>query len=197
VQYTRRDWRNRNKIKTPQGTTWLTIPVEVKGKYFQKIRDTVVSDHAWPQDHWRTIRHSYCRAAHFRDYKETLEELYMGCKETSLSLINHRFLTAICRLLGITTKMTWSMQYSIAEGRTERLVSLCKQASAEVYISGPAARDYIKSEIFERDGIELVYFDYDGYPDYRQLYPPFVHEVSVLDLLLNEGSEARKYMKSF
>ena len=197
VQYTRRDWRNRNKIKTPLGTAWLSIPVEVKGKYFQKIRDTVISDRIWAQDHLRTIRHFYCKAAHFDEYKDVLEELYLGCNETSLSLINYRFLSTICGLLGIRTKLSWSMQYSITEGKTERLVSLCKQAGAEVYISGPAARDYIQPEIFEQEGVELVYFDYDGYPEYRQLYPPFVHEVSMLDLLLNEGADARKYMKTF
>lgn len=197
VQFTRRDWRNRNKIKTPQGTAWLTIPVEVKGKYFQKIRDTVVSDTAWPRHHWKTIRQFYSRAAHFDDYKDLLEDLYLGCQEKALSLINYRFLQAFCRLLGITTRLSWSMQYSIADGKTERLVSICKQAKAETYISGPAARVYIRPEIFEREGIQLVYFDYGSYPEYRQLYPPFVHEVSVLDLLLNEGSEAKKYMRSF
>ncbi|MGP0074386.1 MAG: WbqC family protein [Bryobacteraceae bacterium] len=197
MQYTRRDWRNRNKIKVPQGTTWLTIPVEVKGKYFQKIRDTVVSDPDWSRNHWKTIQTFYVNALHFGDYKHLFENLYLGCEEKSLSLINHRFLTAICRELGICTKLTWSMQYSMAEGKTERLVSLCKQAHAGVYISGPSARDYIRPELFHQEGIELVYFDYAGYPEYRQLYPPFEHAVSVVDLLLNEGPEAAKYMRSF
>jgi hypothetical protein len=197
VQYTRRDWRNRNKIKTPQGTAWLSIPVEVKGKYLQKIRETAVSDRDWPRNHWRTICQFYSKATHFSDYKDTLEELYLGSSETSLSLINYRFLNAICKLLGIRTKLSWSMEYSIAEGKTERLVSLCRQAGAAVYISGPAAREYMQPELFEQEGIRLEYFDYGGYPEYRQLYPPFVHEVSVLDLLLNEGTGAPKYMKTF
>jgi hypothetical protein len=197
VQYTRRDWRNRNKIKTPNGTAWLSIPVEVKGRYLQKIRDTIVSDRDWPRSHWKSICQFYSKANHFGDYKDLLEELYLGSSETLLSLINYRFLSALCNLLGIRTKLTWSMQYSGNEGKTERLVSLCRQAGASVYISGPAARDYIRPEAFEREDIQLVYFDYSGYPEYRQLYPPFVHEVTVLDLLLNEGADAPKYMKSF
>lgn len=197
MQYTRRDWRNRNKIKTPQGAAWMTVPVEVKGKYFQKISDTVISDPGWARDHWKTIRQFYAKAAHFDEYRDQLEDLYMGSRETSLSLINYRFLSGICGMLGITTKLSWSMDYSPAEGKTERLVSLCEQAGAKVYLSGPAAREYIQPEIFEGEGIELVYFNYDGYPEYRQRYPPFIHGVTVLDLILNEGREARNYMKSF
>ena len=75
MQYTRRDWRNRNQIKTPQGRCWLTIPVDVKGKYLQKIRETTVSDAGWAQDHWKTIRQFYARARYFDDYREEFEEL--------------------------------------------------------------------------------------------------------------------------
>src|SRR5438046_4323553 len=67
VQYTRRDWRNRNLIKTPQGLRWLTIPVEVKGKYYQSIRDTKIADPVWAASHWQTIVHNYGRAPHVRD----------------------------------------------------------------------------------------------------------------------------------
>jgi hypothetical protein len=197
MQYTRRDWRNRNRIKTPQGTCWLTIPTDVKGKYFQKICETKVSDPGWATDHWKSIRQFYSRARYFQDYHKVLEELYLGCDETSLSSINYRFLKAFCGLLGIATVLTWSMQYTMPEGKTERLVGICKQAGATTYLSGPAAKDYIEPELFASEGIELVYFDYAGYAPYNQLYPPFVHEVSMVDLLLNEGSNAPQFMKSF
>jgi WbqC-like protein family len=197
MQYTRRDWRNRNKIKTPQGAMWLTIPVDVKGKYFQKIRDTTVSDRDWADAHWKSIRQFYIRAPYFQQYRDVLETLYLDCKETSLSAINYRFLVALCGMLDIPTKLTWSMDYSIVEGKTERLVDLCKQAGAGVYLSGPAARDYIDAELFAQAGIDLVFFDYSGYPEYHQLFPPFAHDVSVIDLLLNEGPAAPQFMKSF
>lgn len=197
IQYTRRDWRNRNRIKTANGVRWLTIPVEVKGKYFQKIKDTMVSDAAWNYKHWDSIVNSYSRAIYFGKYKEMFEELYLGCTEKYLSRINHRFLVAICKLLGISTKISWSMDYLLAEGKTERLVDLCKQAVADEYISGPSAMEYMDEDLFKKEGIQLSYIDYSGYPEYNQLYSPFDHAVSIIDLIFNEGPDAQQYMKSF
>ncbi len=198
VQYTRRDWRNRNKIKTPRGLRWLTIPVRVKGRYYQKVRETEVSDLGWGETHWQSIVHNYSRAGHFDTYRDLFEELYLGQSESFLSRINYRFLTAICRLLGIRTKLAWSMDYAITEGeKTERLVDLCKQAGATEYLSGPAAKAYMKEGLFEDEGIALRYMDYSGYPEYNQLFPPFEHGVSIVDLIFNEGPDAPRYMRSF
>ena len=194
MQYTRRDWRNRNRIKTPAGARWLTIPVEVKGKYFQAIKDTVVGDPAWNRQHWRLIVQNYSKARYFRDYKDCFEELYLGATDHFLSQINYHFLAAICRLLGITTKLSWSWDYEITEGKTERLISLCRQAGAAEYLSGPSATGYIDEDLFRQQGIKLRYMDYTGYPEYDQLFPPFDHQVSVIDLILNEGPEAPKYL---
>ena len=197
MQYTRRDWRNRNIIKSPTGLTKLTIPVAVKGKYLQQIKDTTVSDPSWNRHHWRTIVHCYSKAPHFSDYRELFEDLYLNTKETNLSLINYRFLTAVCRLLGIKTRITWSMDYQLTGDRMERLVNLCKQAGASSYLSGPAAKTYLCEDLFERQGIAVSYMDYSNYPEYRQLYPPFEPNVSIIDLILNEGPDATKFMKSF
>jgi len=197
MQYTRRDWRNRNKIKTPAGTTWLTIPVSSKGKYLQTISATAVSDPGWAAAHWKTISNFYARAPYFTHYSALFEELYLGCKQSSLSEINHRFLVAICSILGIPTRISRSSDYHLVEGKTERLVAICQQAGAGRYISGPAGRPYIDPRLFAEADIELVFFDYAGYPEYRQLYPPFRHDVSVIDLILNAGQDAPLYMKSF
>lgn len=197
MQYTRRDWRNRNKIKTPQGAQWLTIPVQVKGKYFQAIKETRVQDATWASDHWRTLKHTYGRTRFFDRYAPDLEKLYLGMQEELLSRINYQFLQYLCGVLGITTRLTWSMDYRVCEGKTERLVDLCQQAGATEYLSGPAARDYVEAELFERVGIQLSWMDYSGYPEYSQLHPPFDHFVTVLDLLFNEGPDAPRYMLSF
>lgn len=195
VQYTRRDWRNRNRIKSPQGVTWLTIPVQVKGKYHQRIIDTFVSDSDWAKTHWQTLAHHYGRAPHFRRYAELFEDLYLTCDELQLSRINYRFLRTICGLLEIDTKITWSSDYVLAPGRTERLVELCRQAGATEYLSGPAAKDYLDESLFAAVGIGVQWMDYSGYPEYPQLYPPFEHAVSIVDLLFNMGPEAAKYMR--
>lgn len=197
MQYTRRDWRNRNQIKTRDGLKWLTIPVVVKGNFFQKIKDTRVSDPGWARRHWESIVHNYSKAKHFALYREEFEQLYLGPQDSFLSQINYAFLSAICKILGINTRISWSDDYTSVEGKTERLVSLCKQAGATTYISGPAARDYIDETLFNNEGISLEYMDYSSYPEYRQLFPPFEHRVSIIDLIFNEGPDAPKYMKSF
>jgi hypothetical protein len=195
VQYTRRDWRNRNKIKGKDGTQWLTIPVEVKGKYFQRIRDTVIDDSQWAVKHWRTLAHSYAKAPCFPEYKDFLEDLYRSTHERFLSEVNYKFLRAVCQLLGIRTPITWSMQYTLGEGKTEKLLDLCQQAGATEYLSGPAAQDYLDESAFLRAGIRVRWMDYSGYPEYPQVHPPFDHGVSILDLLLHTGAQALQYMK--
>ena len=197
VQFTRRDWRNRNLIKTPRGLEWLTIPVAAKGQYHQKICDTQISEPGWGATHWRTIEHNYARAPYFELYRPLLEPLYAE-GEPSLSAVNRRFIGAICGILGITTRISWSMDYRpLKEGRTERLVDLCKRAGATEYLSGPSARDYIEPALFEAAGIGLRFYDYAGYPEYPQRFGKFEHGVSVLDLLFNTGPQAPRYMKSF
>lgn len=197
MQYTRRDWRNRNRIKTAHGTRWLTIPVEVKGKFFQKIRDTVVSDPNWATDHWESLVHAYGKAPGFRHYREEIERLYRTAPSRFLSEINRHFLEGLCRLMGITTPLTWSWDYQLAEDRNERLAGICTQAGADEYLSGPAAREYMDESVFTNRGVKVRWMDYSGYPEYPQPHPPFDHGVTVLDLLFSTGPEFRRYMKTF
>ena len=197
MQYTRRDWRNRNKLKTAQGLKWLSIPVLVKGKYYQKIADTMVSDKGWASDHWQTIKQFYSRTEFFNDYKKPIQDVYLGAQSDRLSQINFSFIKAINSILGIQTKITWSSDYELVEGRTERLLGICQQAGASTYVSGPAAKDYFDMSLADKLGIRVEWMDYSGYPEYRQLYPPFEHGVSILDLIFNEGPNSILFMNSF
>lgn len=198
VQFTRRDWRNRNRIKSPAGPRWLTIPVEVKGRYHQRIDETRVAGPDWAARHWRTIAGAYAGAACFDHHAGALERLYAeAAEEVLLSRINHRFLTAICGLLGIDTALSWSTDYEVTGRRTELLVALCRQAGATTYLSGPAARAYLDESAFAAAGVAVGWMDYGGYREYPQVHPPFVHEVSVVDLLLNTGPDAAQYLRSF
>jgi hypothetical protein len=194
VQYTRRDWRNRNVVKTQHGLHWLTIPVDVKGKYTQLIKDVRICDTTWSERHYKTIAASYARAPYFQVYRDALEELFRGATSPYLSEVNRRLLEGICRLLGITVQFTWSMDYQLVGDKVERLVSLCRQAGATSYLSGPSARNYIDATRFAAAGIELEFMNYDGYPEYPQLYPPFEHGVSVIDLLVSVGPASADYM---
>lgn len=197
VQFTRRDWRNRNRIKTADGTLWLTIPVRAKGRFAQLVRETEVSDLDWPRGHWDSIRQWYARAPFFAEYRERFEALFLGCEELMLSDVNRRFLEAIAGLLGCETRISSTADYEVAEGKTERLVGLCQQAGATSYLSGPSARAYLDESLFAAAGIAVEWMDYSNYPEYRQLFPPFEHAVSIVDLLFNEGPEAPRYMRSF
>jgi len=192
MQYTRRDWRNRNRIKTPNGLAWLTIPVRVSERYYQRIRDTEVDDPAWAQKHWRTLAHNYAKAPRFVEVREWLTGLFSAAPTHWLTEVNEYFLRAICEHLRITTRITRSMDYDLVDGKTERLVSLCRQAGASVYLSGPAARDYLEPALFECEGIRVEFMDYGGYPEYAQLYPPFEHGVSIIDACVHLGTDAVK-----
>ncbi|NYH98050.1 WbqC family protein [Cupriavidus plantarum] len=198
MQYTRRDWRNRNQIKTPQGVQWLTVPVQVKGRYEQKIRDTEIEKTAdWARTHWRTLEQNYRRAAHFDEVAAWVAPLYCDAEYQHLSQLNRVFIEAVCGYMGIRTKISNSWDYQLADGKTERLADLCTQAGGTEYVSGPSAKDYIDETVFAERDIKLSWFDYSGYPEYPQLWGDFTHGVTVLDLLFNCGSEAVTYMKHF
>jgi hypothetical protein len=195
MQYTRRDWRNRNKVKTSQGPKWLTIPVEVKGKYYQKINETKVADSKWSQSHWGLIKQSYAKAPFFSAISEWLEPLYRQCKLTYLTEINLYFIKAINSYLNIDIELHHSKDFTLTDHKTQRLIDICKEIGATDYYTGSAAKNYMEEELFRKENIKLHYLDYSGYREYPQLYEPFTHEVSILDLLFMAGPDSRKYMK--
>ena len=197
VQYTRRDWRNRNKIKTPEGAQWVTIPVEVKGKYEQAINETKISDPKWAKKHWGSILHNYSKAKSFHHFKVYFEELYLNNNQTWLSEINYSFIEAINKLLGIKTKISFSDQFEVDGKKTELILKICNACNATGYISGPAAKGYFDGKMAREKNIRIHWMDYSGYPEYEQLFPPFDHHVSILDLIFNEGENAVNFMKSF
>ena len=195
MQYTRRDWRNRNQIKTPQGVQWLTVPVVVKGKYYQKIRDTEIDGSGWSAAHWKAIVQNYRRAPNFEAIAAWLEPIYTREQFTHISRLNRRLIEEVCAYLDIKTKITNSWDYHLADGKTVRLAELCLQAGGTEYISGPAAKDYVDENVFSDLGIKLTWFDYAGYPAYRQLWGEFTHGVTVLDLLFNCGKDSHRNMR--
>ena len=195
MQYTRRDWRNRNQIKTPQGVQWLTVPVQVKGKFNQKIRETKIDGNDWATAHWKALNQNYRRAPHFAEISSWLEPLYLAGTYHHLTQLNRCFIESVCKYLEIKTVITNSWDYALVDGKTERLAGLCAQADATEYISGPAAKDYVDEQVFANRGIKLTWFDYNGYPEYPQLWGDFTHGVTILDLLFNCGKESKRYMR--
>ena len=195
MQYTRRDWRNRNQIKSSQGVQWLTIPVQVKSKYDQKIKNTVIDGSGWAKMHWKALEQNYKRAPHFDEVAQWVKPIYEAATDTHISSLNRKFITAICNFLDIKTVITNSWDYCLIEGKTERLADICKQAGAGEYLSGPSAKNYIEESMFSDMSIKLTWMDYAGYPEYPQLWGEFSHGVTVLDLLFNCGKSAPQFMK--
>ena len=196
MQFTKRDWRNRNIIKTPQNNLWLTIPVEVKGKFLQKIRDTRLVDSFWAADHWTKIVSNYKKAPYFLEIQSLLEPLYKNNQCKYLSEVNEMFLVEICKYLDIKIVLSKSWDYELIEGKTERLLHLCEQAGATEYISGPAARKYLDLSLFKKSNIKVTFFDFFEYKKYDQLWGDFDHNVSIVDLMFNSGQRAQELFRA-
>jgi hypothetical protein len=192
-QYTRQDWRNRNQVKAANGPQWLTIPVV--GRFGQRIDETVVADRGWAAKHWKTLVQLYRGAPHFEGLADRVGALYRAAADQRLlSHVNRLFLEGIGELLGLHTTFRWSSEFPDIEDKTGRLVALCQATGADRYVSGPAARNYLEPGKFAQAGVELAFKNYDGYPEYPQLHPPFIHGVTVLDLLFNVGPDAPRYI---
>lgn len=189
VQFTKNDWRNRNRIKTSQGLQWLTIPV---GKSIhRKIRDVEVTA-LWRESHWKALVTNYRRANGFEEVAEWLQPLFFESRLTNLSQINREFIDVVSKKIGISTRITNSNDYELSGNRIERLQNLCLQANATHYVSGPAAQAYLDKESFSEKTLTLEWFKYPPQKPYPQLWGEFVANLSILDLLLNVGSEVAK-----
>jgi len=189
VQYTKNDWRNRNKIKTSAGPAWMTVPVGPSNS--RLIHDVTIVNDRWQKKHWKQIVQNYCKAPYFNDYRSLLEPVYLNSRWTSLSTLNQYLIRLISNeCLGIEVEFRDSREYSLIGQKQTRLLNLLRQTGADSYVSGPAARAYIEEQEFESVGIELIWKSYSDYPEYPQFHPPFCHGVSVLDLLFQMGSRA-------
>jgi hypothetical protein len=193
VQYTTRDWRSRNRVKTKDGPKWLSVPVGNDTN--RLIHEVSISDHSWQAKHWNTILHSYRKAPFFSHYRPLVEEFYLARSWTNLSEMNQWLTRSVAtECLGIRTAFHDSREFAADGKKHDRLIGLLKQCGATRYLSGPSARSYIDMQSFIDAGIELEYKDYAGYPDYEQLHPPFEHAVSILDVLFHAGPEAPYYL---
>ena len=196
VQYTKNDWRNRNRFKAAQGVSWLTIPVGKRND--RLIWEVEINDDAWQRKHWTVIKDSYSRTPYFTRYREFFEHVYLESVWTNLSALNQFLIEKISKdYLGIQTDFGDSREFHPKGVKLDRLMDLLQKAGATSYVSGPSAKGYIDETKFVDAAIELFYKDYTGYPEYPQLFPPFEHAVSILDLLFNCGPVAPDYIWSW
>lgn len=193
VQYTKNDWRNRNRIKTPSGVQWITIPVS-KG-LDQRIMDVVVTDNRWRAKHWKSLEANYRKAPFFCYVEDMVGDLYKRADTENLSDINVAFIKKIADGLGIKTRISRSSDYVLEGDKNQRLVNLCIQACADCYVSGLSGKSYIEVEQFEKSGLSIEWFNYSGYREYPQLWGDFAHDVTILDLLFNTGPDSVNHLR--
>jgi hypothetical protein len=194
VQYSKGSWRNRNRIKGPNGLRWLTVPVQARlGMTIDEVRISDVG-RSWREAHRRVLNESLAAAPHFDDAIGLwMEAVFAG--DEHLSKLNVRLIHGVCEYLGIDTPILMSRDFSLSGSKTERLLQLLKLLGADFYLSGPSARTYLDVSLLNMHGISVQYKSYD-YPPYPQLWGEFEGGVSILDLVANTGRAARTYITS-
>jgi len=197
VQYDKHGWRNRNRIKTSQGTQWLTIPVYTKGSVPEKIPINQIEiswNKKWNLHHWRAIQFAYRKAPFFHQYQDYFHKVFLR-KDDLLADFTIQTTIEISSMLGISqTSFLRSSDLDNIQGeKTERLINILKKVGADHYISGPSAADYIDEKKFFEAGIKLEYMVYE-YPEYEQLYPPYEPQVSIIDLMFMQGDNSLDFI---
>ena len=193
VQFTKNDWRNRNRIKASRGCEWITIPV---GQNIRRlVCEVEMPGSDWARQHWGIIERSYRQAPYFEKYAPFFMEVFLRMRWKYLSELNQYLVKAIGKnFFDLKTKFLDSRDFQIQTRGQDRVINLLKQVGARTYISGPAGKTYLEPERFATEGLSLQWKDYSGYPEYSQMYPPFEHAVSILDLLFSMGPKAADYI---
>lgn len=189
VQFDKNSWRNRNRIKTPDGPLWLTVPVSHRGHTSQTLLETrIAENNRWSRKHFTTLKTYYGKAPYWHRYSEGLAKIYER-KWAFLVDLDIALTTYLLGELGITTPILRSSELGIAGEKTDRLIAICNALEADVFYEGAAGRAYIETEKFDRAGISLEFQDYQ-HPVYPQLYGAFIPYLSVIDLMCNCGEES-------
>ena len=184
VSFTSRDWRSRNKIFTKDGELWLTIPVgSNRGK---NIDEVDLPNGKWKTKHLESIKRAYSKFPYYEDVKEIIDPIFFERAVDNLSLFNQKLIKSFCKYLEIDTKFYNASDLGIDGNRVEKLIKICKKLGADTYISGPAAKNYIKNE-FDDSGINLQWMEYGPFEEYEQNGSEFSHYVSIIDTIARLG----------
>ena len=191
VQYKKREFQNRNRIKTPSGPIWLTVPVLTKGNFFQKISEVKIDNQErWREKHYETLKRNYSKAPFFKTYQNFLDEIY-GKEWDYLIDLNVATVNYLKDALKITTPIKLESEIGTTKTHTERIIEICKKTGADTYLSGAGGKDYMDEGLFEQNKIKLEYQEFI-FPVYPQLYGDFIPNLSALDLIFNCGPDSKK-----
>jgi hypothetical protein len=192
VQYERSDWDNRNKIRTFDGSMWLTIPVH--NKFGQKLNEVKISyETNWQNKHRKSIELNYRKAPYFEKYWKEIDKI-LETKWEKLIDLNFALIAYVMSQLDITTETIRSSQMGIETVGSQRLLDMCKKLQATTYISGEMGKDYLDETIFDNNKIKVIYENFQ-HPVYNQIHGEFIPNMSIIDLLFNEGENSQKILK--
>jgi hypothetical protein len=195
VQFQRQSWQHRNRLKTPSGLSWLTVPVMFRGRFGQLINEVEVRDPEFWRNHLRAIELNYRRARFFNDYFEQLSSRIKapGARMVDLDI---QLIQWFINVLGIRTSVLLSSHLERQGKRMELLANICESLGATEYVSPLGSAAYLLQEIdiLLDKGIDVGFQHYE-HPQYRQLFPPFCPYASVLDLIFNEGDRALEILR--
>ena len=199
VQFEKQSWQQRNRIKTPTGLQWLTVPVLFRGRFGQLINEVEMRDIEFWRQHLRAIELNYRRAPFFDDYFDELsfKITVNGSSPALVADLNLRVIEWFMEVLGIKTRLLRSSQLKQPGRRTELLANICDSLGAKQYVSPLGSAEYLLQEldVLVDEGIGVVFQHYE-HPQYRQLFPPFCPYASTLDLIFNEGERALEILRS-
>lgn len=186
VQYLKKDWNNRNKIKTSDGESWLTVPVLTRDSREKTIREIEINNSLnWRKKHWRSICLAYKKSAFFKEYSDFFEDLYK--KEWAyLTELNEYILKYFLKELKIDVKYHKASELNFKGHKSELVLDMCKKLGSDTYIFGALGRDYADVDYFNKNGINVYFQDYN-HPEYEQLWGEFKSHLSIIDLLFNVG----------
>ncbi|MCA9396006.1 MAG: WbqC family protein [Candidatus Omnitrophica bacterium] len=191
AQYTKNDWRNRNRIKGHSEPIWITVPVEyVFGINIKDIR--ISYEHDWMSKHLKTFTQYYGKSPYFCEVVDIIRESYSRKPDLLISL-NVGLIEGIMSYLKLNRKIMMMSDFSISGGKTEKLANVCEAVGADHYYSGEAAREYLETDIFSKKRIEVEFQNY-SHPVYRQSYGDFISHLSIVDLLFNEGPNSGRIL---
>lgn len=185
VQYDRR-FTNRNKIITPNGWTWLTVPIKKDHKFMPNMYVEINNELPWRELHWKKIYQSYANAKYFSLYKDYLKSLF-DRKWEFLFDLDFVTIKKVIEWLGLKIEVMRESELKIQGKSTERLINACKAVGADTYISGTGGRDYIDEKLFEKHNIKFEYQKYSPIPYKQRLAKSFIPDLSIIDLLINAG----------
>ncbi len=197
VQFEKQSWQQRNRIKTPTGLQWLTVPVSLRGRFGQLINEVEIRDDEFWRKHLRAIELNYRRASFFVDFFPELNIKLSGSAGSRLLDLNVGLIAWFMRELQIRTPLLFASRMNVAGKRTELLANICTSLGATEYISPVGSASYLLREmdLMTSRSIEVRFHNYE-HPRYQQMFPPFIPYASILDLLFNEGGRSPEIMRS-